>query len=144
MPLLSYGVATISRLREIIGLFYKRALYKRRYFAKETYNLKEPSNRSHPMAHDVSLVKFTRETEWAKSQERQWAMSQQRQSYEVATISRLPKNIGLFCKRALQKRLYSATETYMFKEPTNHSHSICHNESCHKRDRAVWHRDLLP
>jgi len=28
--------------------------------------------------------------------------------YEVATISRFPKNISLFCKRALQKRLYSA------------------------------------
>jgi len=37
----------------------------------------------------------------------------------VATISRLPKNIGLFCKRALWKRLYSAKETYILKEPTN-------------------------
>ena len=44
-----YGVATISRLFQIIGLFCKRALYKRRYFAKETYNFKEPSNRSHPI-----------------------------------------------------------------------------------------------
>ena len=42
---------------------------------------------------------------------------------EVATMSRLPKNIGLFCKRALLKRLYSAEETYI-KEPTNHSHPI--------------------
>jgi len=25
-------------------------------------------------------------------------------AYGVATISRMPKNIGLFCKRALQKR----------------------------------------
>jgi len=30
--------------------------------------------------------------------------------------------IGLFCKRALQKRRYSARETYNFKEPTNRSH----------------------
>jgi len=44
--------------------------------------------------------------------------------YEVATISRLPKNIGLFCKRALQNRRYSAKETYDFKEPTNRSHPI--------------------
>jgi len=29
---------------------------------------------------------------------------------------------GLFCKRALQKRLYSAKETCNFKEPTNRSH----------------------
>ena len=31
--------------------------------------------------------------------------------YGVATISRLLKIIGLFCKRALSKRLYSAKET---------------------------------
>jgi len=44
----------------------------------------------------------------------------------VATISGLLKIIGLFCKRALQKRLYSAKETYNFKEPTNRSHAMCH------------------
>jgi len=38
-----------------------------------------------------------------------------------ATISTLLKIVGLFCKRALQKRLYSAKETYNFKEPTNRS-----------------------
>ena len=31
---------------------------------------------------------------------------------KLSKISRLLKNIGLFCKRALQKRLYSAKETY--------------------------------
>ena len=46
---LSYGVATISRLLKIIGLFCKRALWKRRYSAKETYNIKEPTYRSHPI-----------------------------------------------------------------------------------------------
>jgi len=39
-------------------------------------------------------------------------------------MSRLLKIIGLFCKRALYKRLYSAKETYDFKEPTNRSHTI--------------------
>jgi len=43
------GVATISRLLKIIGLFCKRALYKRLYPAKETYDFKEPTNRSHPI-----------------------------------------------------------------------------------------------
>jgi len=43
-----YGVARISRLLKIIGLFYKRALSKRLYSARETYNFKEPTNRSHP------------------------------------------------------------------------------------------------
>ena len=33
-----YGVATTSSLLKIIGLFYKRAVYKRRYSSKETYN----------------------------------------------------------------------------------------------------------
>jgi len=37
---LGYGVAAISWLLKIIGLFGKRALLKRRYSAKETYNLK--------------------------------------------------------------------------------------------------------
>jgi len=44
--------------------------------------------------------------------------------YEVTMISRLPENIGLFCKRALQKRLDSAKETNIFKDPTNHSHVL--------------------
>ena len=42
----------------------------------------------------------------------------------VASSSRLLKTIGFFCKRALQKRRYSAEETYDFKEPTNRSHPI--------------------
>ena len=43
-----YGVATVSRIDKIIGLFCKRTLYKRRYSAKETYHLIDPTNRSHP------------------------------------------------------------------------------------------------
>jgi len=46
-------------------------------------------------------------------------------TYGVATVSRLFKMIGLFCKRALYKRLYSTKETYNFKEPTNVSQTIC-------------------
>ena len=41
------GVATIRRLLKITGLLSKRALWKRLYSAKETYNLKEPTNRTH-------------------------------------------------------------------------------------------------
>ena len=43
------GVAVTSRLLKIIGLFCKRDLQKRRYSAKEAYNFKEPTNRSHPV-----------------------------------------------------------------------------------------------
>jgi len=42
-PVSRYEVATISRLLQIVGLFCKRALSKRRYSTKETYNLKEPT-----------------------------------------------------------------------------------------------------
>ena len=62
--------------------------------------------------------------------------------YGVATTSRLLKMIGLFCKRALLKKRYSAKETYHFKTPTHRSHPICEevtyewvmaqsNASCH-------------
>jgi len=44
-----YGVATISRLLQIIGLFCQRALLKRQYSAKETNNFNEPTSRSHPI-----------------------------------------------------------------------------------------------
>jgi len=51
-----YGVATISRLLKIIGLFCKRALRKSLYSAKETCNFKEPTNRSHPISSFHTLV----------------------------------------------------------------------------------------
>ena len=47
----NYGVATCSRPLKITGLFCKRALWKRRYSTEETYNLKQPTNRSHPILH---------------------------------------------------------------------------------------------
>ena len=43
-----YGVATISRLLNIVGLFCKRALSKCPFSSKKTYNVKEPTNRSRP------------------------------------------------------------------------------------------------
>jgi len=49
---------------------------------------------------------------------------------EVATISKLLRIIGLFCKKALLKRLYSAEETYTFKEPTLRSQSIPSTNVC--------------
>ena len=44
-----YGVALVSRIDKIIGLFCKRALQKSQYSAKETYHLIDPANRSHPI-----------------------------------------------------------------------------------------------
>jgi len=61
--------------------------------------------------------------------------------YGVATISRILKIIGLFCKRALQKRLYSAKETYNCKEPTNCSHPIPrHSQKISQQSLEKVHR----
>ena len=77
---------------KMIGLFCKRARQKRQYSAKETYHLKEPTNRCKQALHA--------------------------QLYGVATMCSLLKMMGLFCKRALQKRQCSANETYHLKLPT--------------------------
>jgi len=51
-----YGVASLSRIDEIICLFCQRALLKRPYSAKETYNLIDPTNRSRPMCIHMYIV----------------------------------------------------------------------------------------
>jgi len=56
---IAYGVATGIRLLKIIGLFCKRALWKRRYSAKETCNFKEPTNRSHPILCLIHMLDIT-------------------------------------------------------------------------------------
>jgi len=47
-PSTGYGVASISRLLKIIGVFCNRSILLQGSFAKETYNFKEPTHRSHP------------------------------------------------------------------------------------------------
>jgi len=49
-------VATISRLLKIIGLFCRISALLQGSFAKETYNFKEPTNRSHPISISTSLL----------------------------------------------------------------------------------------
>ena len=44
-----YGVAMISRLLKIIGLFCRISSLLEGSFAKETCNFKEPTSRSHPI-----------------------------------------------------------------------------------------------
>ena len=57
-PHTCYGVATISRLLRIISFFCRISSRLWVSFAKETYNLKEPTNRSHPICEcvDVNLT----------------------------------------------------------------------------------------
>jgi len=44
------AMATISRLLKIIGPFCRISSLSQGSFAKETYNFKEPTSRSHPIA----------------------------------------------------------------------------------------------
>ena len=49
MQFLGYGVATISRLLEMICLFCRILSLLWVSFAKETYHFKEPTSGSHPI-----------------------------------------------------------------------------------------------
>jgi len=51
--------ATMSRLLKMIGLLCKRALQNRRYSAKETNNLKESTDRSHPITYLQIIIEYT-------------------------------------------------------------------------------------
>jgi len=47
-----------------------------------------------------------------------------KKTYGMATISRLLKNIGLFCKRALQKRRFSAEESSNFHKVKSYHYGM--------------------
>jgi len=44
-----YGLATVSRIHKIIGLLCRIASLLQVSFAKETYDVIDPTNRSHPI-----------------------------------------------------------------------------------------------
>ena len=52
-------MATISRLLKIIGLVCRISSLFQGFFAKETYHLKEPTNRSHPITHNRNSLQQT-------------------------------------------------------------------------------------
>ena len=58
-----YGVASSSRLLKIICLFCKRALWNRRYSAKETYNFQEPTNHICDVSH-IHTARYASRTIW--------------------------------------------------------------------------------
>jgi len=80
----------MSRMLKNIGLFCKRALQKRPIFCKETYIFKHPTHRSHPIGTGGSFAIS-----------HMCVISCLYVCYGVATINRLLKIIGLFCKRTL-------------------------------------------
>jgi len=52
-----YGVATVSRLLKMIGLFCRISSLLQGSFAKETYHFKEPIYRSHPIWPPIGAIK---------------------------------------------------------------------------------------
>ena len=81
-----YGVATISRPLKITRLFCKRALSKRQYSAKETYNRKEPTNRSH------TIFPLPKSAPVFKERERADALSADGVAFERYIIYRPPSH----------------------------------------------------
>ena len=74
----NYGVATMSMLLKITSLFCRISSVLQGSFAKETYNLKEPNNRSHHIyVHQTSLCN------------------------DRFLLQNIVSFIGLFCKRDL-------------------------------------------
>ena len=51
----TYGVAVVSRIDKIIGLFCRISSVFQGTFAKETYNFIDPTNQSHPIFDNASL-----------------------------------------------------------------------------------------
>jgi len=76
----AYGVATIRRLLKIIGVFCKRALQKRIHSAKETYNFKEPTNRSHPGVYECVIPVHFMDTPPAPHVSHLWVMCYRKES----------------------------------------------------------------
>ena len=120
----TYGVATISRLLKITGLFCKRALQKRLYSAKETYNFKEPTSRGHPIW--ISRVTYT----WRNDVIRQVVMSSVNESCQVwmshATFEWVMShmNESLIHMRLMQSD--SALKRHSFICECNRHSFICH------------------
>jgi len=111
-----YGVATISSLFKIIGLFCKKPYKRDDILQRRPIILRSPLIGATPYVPSVCLVCmacawvfFPRKCKRHTAPKMRTKMQTGHDlsangSYEVATISRLPKNIGLFYKRLFYKR----------------------------------------
>ena len=89
MSRVTYGVASISRIDKILGLFCKRARLKRRYSAKETYNFIDPNDRSHPTGRYVAcewVMSHMNESchTWMSHVTCEWVMSHMNESCHLS------------------------------------------------------------
>jgi len=137
----TYGVATISRLLKITGLFCKRALQKRLYSAKETYNFKEPTSRGHPIW--ISRVTYT----WRNDVIRQVVMSSVNGSCHVwmshATFEWVMShmNESLIHMRLMQSD--SALKRHSFICECNRHSFICHVNATDTHSYVMWMQQTL-
>ena len=106
-----------------MGLFCRISFLLQGSFAKQTYNFKEPTNCSHPIRLVGSLklqVCFAKEP-----YKTEYILEKRPMILRSLLIVANPQHfhwlwcvcLGIFCKRALQKRQHSAKDTYDFKEP---------------------------
>ena len=89
--MLRYGVATVSRIDSIIGLFCRISSLLQGSFAKETYDLIDPTNQSH-------------------------SISSQFESCFLSAVSRIDRIIGLFCRMSSLLQGSFALKTYVLKK----------------------------
>jgi len=128
-----YRVDTIHRLLKIIGLFGKRALWKRWYLAKEIYDLKEPTNRSHPIH---SIPPRSQTTSTLDSVQHIWVMTQ--------TWHRVKKYVSE--SYVIESCICESWVTTRIRLISNMSHVYDYNntwlcESCHtwlSHDKYDW------
>ena len=124
----SYGVATISRLLKIVGLFLVQGS-----FAKEAYNFKEPINHSRPISTCSCCAQMSNETLYVWKE----TLYMRKKSYHG---SNHPPKIGV--DQPHQKRHYCSSQRmwketlYMWKkaqcDPTTQILSRC-KVGCEKR-----------
>jgi len=60
-----YGVASISTLLKILGLFCRISFLVQGSFAKETYNFQKPTNRSQPISYHLSRMCTCQMIHWS-------------------------------------------------------------------------------
>ena len=120
-----YGVATISRLLKMIGLFCRILSLLWVSFAKETYHFKEPTNRSHPI---VSLHVVSHSTQC-----RMCDISLSR------THSYVSHNSFVCVTRLI--RMCHTTHSYVW-----HDSFVCVTRlirMCHTTHSYVWHDSFM-
>jgi len=83
-------------------------------------------SRTHTHAHNISPQPYPwfRAVLRALQHPTTHCNTRQKTTNGAASSSRPLNIIGLFCKSDLEKRRYSAKESYDFKEPTNRRHNI--------------------